>query len=80
MNGKAECRRLGTSPCDNDIHIALRTNVLLAYEGKSSELIPPGPRSRVGSIQLNWVNFAYCPRDLTASRRPEKSTVLLLLV
>ena len=48
MDGKAE-RRLGTSPCDNEVTIALRTNALRAYEGKSSELIPPDPRSRVGT-------------------------------
>ena len=42
MDGKAERRRLGTSPCDNEITIALRTYVLRAYEEKSSELIPPG--------------------------------------
>ena len=48
MNGKAERRWLGTSPCDNERTIALRTNALRAYEGKSSELIP-GPRSRVGT-------------------------------
>ena len=36
-------------------------NALRAYEGKSSELKPPGPRSRVGTILLNWVSSAYCP-------------------
>ena len=49
MNGKAEGRWLGTSPCDNERAMALRKNALRAYEGKSSELIPPGPRSRVGT-------------------------------
>ena len=61
MNGKAEGRWFGTSPCDNKRTIALRANALRAYEGKPSELIPPGPRSRVGAIQLNWVTSAYCP-------------------
>ena len=61
MDGKAERQWLGTSPCDNERTIALRKNSLRAYEGKSSELIPPGPRSRVGTIQLNWVRSAYCP-------------------
>ena len=61
MDGKAERRWLGTSPCGNERTIALRNNALRAYEGKSSELIPPGPRSRVGTIQLNWVSSAYCP-------------------
>ena len=56
MDGKAERRWLGTSPCDNEITIALRTNAFRAYEGKSSELIPQGPRSRVGTIQMNWVS------------------------
>ena len=49
MNRKAEGRWLGTSLCDNERTIALRKNALRAYEGKSSELIPPGPRSRVGT-------------------------------
>ena len=61
MDGKAERRWLGTSPCDNERTIALRKNALRAYEGKASELIPPGPRSRVGVIQLNRVSSAYCP-------------------
>ena len=61
MNGKAERRWLGTSLCDNERTIALRKNALRVYEGKSSELIPRGPRSRVGTIQLNWVTSAYCP-------------------
>ena len=66
------------SRCDNErTIIALRTNALRAYEGKSSELIPPGPRSRVGTIQLNWVSSAQ--RELLAFRRPE-SPVLLVLV
>ena len=49
MDGKAERRWLGTSPCDNERTIALRANAIRAYEGKASELIPPGPRSRVGT-------------------------------
>ena len=61
MDGKAERRWLGTSPCDNERAIALRTNALRSYEGRSSELIPTGPRSRVGTIQLNWVSSVYCP-------------------
>ena len=78
MNGKADGRWLGTSPCDNERTTALRKNALRAYEGKSSELIPPGPRSRVGTIELG--KFCLLPkRDLIAFRRPE-STVLLLLV
>ena len=60
MNGKTEGRWLGTSPCDNEVNIALRTNALRAYEGKFSELIPSGPRSRVGTIQLDQVSSAYC--------------------
>ena len=58
---EGEGRWLVTSPCDNKGTIALRENALRAFEGKSSELIPPGPRSRVGIIQLNWVSSAYCP-------------------
>ena len=49
MDGKAEGRWIGTSPCDNERTIALKTNALRAYEGKSLELIPPGPRSRIGT-------------------------------
>ena len=45
MGGKAERGWLGTYPCDNERTIALSKNALPAYEGKSSELIPPGPRS-----------------------------------
>ena len=33
-------------PCDNERTVALWTDALRAYKGKSSELIPPGPRSR----------------------------------
>ena len=51
MDGKAERRWLGTFPCDNQRHIALRKDALRAYDGKSSELIPPDPRSRVGTTQ-----------------------------
>ena len=54
MDGKAECRWLGTSPCDNERIVALRTNALRAYEGKSSELIPPGPQSRVRTLREYW--------------------------
>ena len=49
MNGKAERRWLGTSLCDNERTIALRKNALRAYDGKSPDLIPPGPRSRVST-------------------------------
>ena len=56
MDGKAERRWLGTSPCDNERTIALRKNALRAYEGKSSELIPPGPRSRVGTVASQYSN------------------------
>ena len=80
MDEKAEGRWLGTSPCDNERTIALRTNALRAYEGKSSELIPPGPRSRVGTIQLNMVSSAYCPNVTYLLFGGRESTVLLLLV
>ena len=45
-NGKVHGRWHVTSPCDNERTIASWTNALRAYEGKSSELIPPGPGSR----------------------------------
>ena len=61
MDGKAERRWRGTSPCDNERTSALRKNAPRAYEGKSAELISPGPWSRVGAIQLNWVGSAHCP-------------------
>ena len=79
MDGKAERRWLGTSPCDNERTTALRTNALRVYEGESSELIPPGPRSRDDTIQVIWVICLLPKRDPLAFRRP-KSTVLLLLV
>ena len=50
---KAEGRWLGTSPCDKERTIELRTNALRAYEGKPSDLIPPGSRSRAGTSQFN---------------------------
>lgn len=56
MDGKAEGRWFGTSPCDNEITNAFRTNALRAYEGKSSEPIPPGPRSRIGAY-LTYLHF-----------------------
>ena len=52
MDGKAERGWLGTSPCDNKRTIALRKNALRAYGGNFSELIPPGPRSRLGTVAL----------------------------
>ena len=51
-NGKVYGRWHGTSPCDDERTIALWTNAPRAYEGKSSGLIPPGPRSRE-SVQFN---------------------------
>ena len=51
MDRKAERRWLGTSPCDTERTIALRKDALRAYEGKSSELIPPGSRSRVDTLR-----------------------------
>ena len=56
MDGNAERRWLGTFPCDNERNIALRKNALRAYEVKSSELIPPGPWSRVGTEHNNAKN------------------------
>ena len=45
IDGKAEGRWLGTSPCDNERTFALRSNALRVNEGKSSAQVPPGPRS-----------------------------------
>ena len=80
MNGKAEGRWLDTPSCDNERAVALSTNALRAYEGKSSELAPPSPRSRVGTIQLNWVSSAYCPNVTYLLFGGRKALVLLLLV
>ena len=74
MDGKAERRWLGTSPCDNERAIALRTNALRAYEGNSSELIPPGPWSRVGTTPItgapSWVRVS--ARGETRGRNRER--------
>ena len=44
IDGKAQRRWLGTSQCDSERIMVLKTTTLRAYEGNSSELIPPGPR------------------------------------
>ena len=75
-NGKVHGRWHGTSPCDTKLTIVLWTHALQAYEGKSSELIPPGPRSRVGTTQLKKVSSSYRPkRDQFAFRRPESAVL-----
>ena len=58
MDGMVHGRWHGASPCGNERIIALWTNVLRAYEGKSSGLIPPGPRSRES------VNFQFSQNQL----------------
>ena len=63
MDGKAERRWLDTPPCDNERTIALRKNALGAYEENSSELIPPGPRSRVGTV-CSCLRMALCSVEL----------------
>ena len=45
-NGKVHGRRHDTSPRDGEWSVALWTNAFRAFEGKSSEVIPPGPQSR----------------------------------
>ena len=55
-NGKVHGRWHVTSPCDDERTIALWTNALRAYEGKSSELIPPGPRSRESVQMCDGIN------------------------
>ena len=50
MNGKAEGWWIGTSPCYDERTIALRTNALRAYEGKSSELVISGKRWRCTAV------------------------------
>ena len=63
-NGKVHGRWHGASPCDNERTIALWTNALRAYEGKSSGLIPPGPRSRE-SVQFTELGkFCLLPKKL----------------
>ena len=73
MRDGRDGRWLGTSPCDNERTIASRTDTFRAYDGKSSELILPGPWARVGTVQLNWVNLLTALRDLLAFRRPEST-------
>ena len=52
------------------------TNAFRAYEGKFSELIPPGPRSRKTVHSLHGVSSTYCPkRDQFAFWRPESSSL-----
>ena len=63
MNGKVESRWLGTSPCDNERTIALRTNALRAYQGNSSELIPQGLRLRVGTKGYNQMKHNIADHD-----------------
>ena len=73
-------RQLGTPPCDNERTIALRTNALRAYEGKSSELIPPGPRSRFGTDCGSDVsNFARLLYDTNATTPAALLWIRLLL-
>ena len=79
MDGKVEGRWLGTCPCDIGITIALRTNALRAYEGASSELIPPAPRSRVGTIQSELGKFCLVPKRYLLACLRSESTVLLLV-
>ena len=71
MDGKTERRWLGTSPCDNERTIALRKNALRAYERKSSELILPGPRSRVGTF-WEHLSDAYLTKSVSLNK-PKKS-------
>lgn len=52
--GKVYGRWHGACPCDNDQNSAMWTNGFRAYEGKSSELMPPGQRSGE-SVQFNWI-------------------------
>ena len=70
MNGKAEGRWLGNSPCDNERTIALRKNALRAYEGKSSALIPPGPWSRIGTDSHPPASIVLDDRVGARSRMP----------
>ena len=76
MDGKAERRWLGTSPCDNERSIASRKNALRAYEGKSSELIPPGPWSRVGTLHANMKRstLRYCIKEFMQDNTHVEST------
>ena len=53
-NGKVHDRWHVNFPSDNERTIALWTNTLRAYEGKSLELIPPGPRSRKPVQKSSW--------------------------
>ena len=54
----------------NERTITLWTNALRAYEGKSSELIPPGPRSHesvqllYGDTRVTWFKPFGAPEPL----------------
>ena len=53
MDGDVFGRSNSITPCDIERTIALLMNALRAYERKSSELIPPGHRSRGGTFWLD---------------------------
>ena len=48
--------------------------------GSPLELIPPGLRSRVSTVQLNWVSYAYCPNLTYLLSGSQKALFILLLV
>ena len=80
MDGKAERRWLGTSPCDNERTICMEDKRTPSLRGEvlGADTTGPAVASRYNSIGLG--TFCLLPkRDLLAFWRPV-STVLLLLV
>lgn len=76
MDGKVHDRCHGISLCGHERTLALWIYALRAYEGKTSQLIPWGPTSKVGTTRLNWSSSAYNPNlDLLAFRRSESSVL-----
>ena len=76
MDGKVHDRCHGISLCGHERTLALWIYALRAYEGKTSQLIPWGSTSKVGTTRLNWSSSAYNPNlDLLAFRRSESSVL-----
>ena len=56
----------------------LLTNAFRTYEGKSSELIPPDPPSRVCTIQLNWASSTHAQNVAWLLFRGRKALLCVL--
>ena len=67
-NGNILGRWHGPFPRDNEQIVASWTNALRAYEGKSSELAPPGPRSRE---PVQWHGTSPCDNEGAHKKRQQ---------